>query len=127
MHTDDYFCHQDDDDQPAADLAAYDLYVIEQRRKSDLLLTHHGALTLARAVAEDLAGLVHAHALPDGHTTLGKLLAETVAEAVIEVAMEGSKGLPRQPISREGFIAIRKTLNAACLAFEALLAAEAAR
>lgn len=125
MNTDEYYIPEDDDDQAAADLAEYEQYVHEQNRKSRSLLAHPDALALARPFAEDLTRLVQQHAKPDGMTTLLEVIRNSLCEDVFVVkAFDGRTGLLQQPFSRDGFIAVHQSLDAACSAFEALLAAE---
>ena len=127
MNADEYYIPEDEDDQAAADLAEYEQFVLEQNRKARALLSHPDALALARPVAEDLTKLVLQHAKAGGATTLAEMTRDSICEDVLLKALEGRTALLQAPFSREGFIVIRKTLDAACLAFEALLAAEAAK
>ena len=127
MHSDEYYCHQDDDDQAAADLAEYEMYVREQNRKSRALLSIPGALEIARPVAEVLAGLVLQHAKVDGMTTLAEVIRDSLCEDILVNALEGRPALLQQTFGRACYIAVRKSLDAACSALEALLAAETSR
>jgi hypothetical protein len=125
MNDDEYYIPEDDDDQAAADLAEYEQYVHEQNRKSRSLLAHPDALALARPFAEDLTRLVQQHAKPDGMTTLLEVIRDSLCEDVFVVkAFEGHTALLEQTFNRAGYLAIRQSLDAACSAFAALLAAE---
>ena len=125
MNSDEYYIPEDDDDQAAADLAEYEMYVHEQNRKARALLTHLGAFAIARPFAEELTNLVQQHAKLDGATTLADVLRDTVAEFVFANAVQ--ENVLQRPFSRAGHIAVRKTLDDACTEFEALLAAEAVK
>jgi len=127
MHTDEYYCHQDEDDQAAADLAEYEMYVLEQNRKSRALLSHPDALAVARPVAEELARLVLQHRKVRGATTLAEMLRNSICEDVLVKALEGSTAILQMAFSRAGYYPIRKSLDAACRDFEALLAADASK
>jgi len=127
MNSDEYYIPEDDDDQAAADLAEYEQFVLEQNRKARALLSHPEAMALARPVAEVLASHVQQHAKVGGATTLTEILRDSICEDVLLKALEGRTALLQAPFSREGYIAIRQTLDTACHDFEALLAAEAAR
>ena len=127
MNSDEYYIPEDDDDQAAADLAEYEQFVLEQNRKARALLSHPDALALARPVAEDLTKLVLQHAKVGGATTLTELLRDSISEDVLVNALEGRTALLQKPFSRAGYQSVRKTLDAAREAFEALLAAEAVK
>jgi len=125
MNADEYYIPEDDDDQAAADLAEYEMYVHEQNRKARALLARQDALEIAQPFAEELTKLVQQHAKLDGATTLADVLRDTVAEFVFANAVQ--ENVLQRPFSRAGFIAVRKTRDDACAAFEALLAAEASQ
>ena len=125
MHTDEYYCHQDDDDRAAADLAEYELYVYRQRLKSRALLVCESALEISASFVAYLAWLVQQYAVPHSGSNLGDMLRDTVAELL--VSSELGIGVLQQPISRAGYIEIRRILDSACIEFEALLVAEDAR
>ena len=127
MNADEYYIPEDDDDQAAADLAEYEMYVQEQNRKARALLCHPEAMALARPVAEELARLVLQHTRVDGMTTLAEVIRDSLCEDVLVNALEGRTALLQKPFSRAGYQAVRKALDAAREAFEALLAAEAAK
>ncbi len=124
MYSDDYYSEVDECDDGRRQLEEYEVYVREQNAKANALLAHSGAKALARPVTEDLVGQVRRHATVNGSTTLADMLRNTIAEDVIIWTLQGRDALLRQPISRDGFIAIRNVLDQACSAFEALLAAE---
>jgi len=127
MNSDEYYIPEDDDDQAAADLAEYEQFVLEQNRKARALLTHPEAMALARPVAEVLASHVKQHAKVGGATTLAEVIRDSLCEDVLVNALEGRTALLQKPFSRAGYQAVRKTLDAAREAFEALLAAEAVK
>ena len=127
MNDDEYYIPEDEDDQAAADLAEYEMYVREQNRKSRALLAHPEALALARPVAEELARLVVQHAKVDGMTTLAEVIRDCLIEDVLIASFGSRPALLQKPFSRAGYQAVRKSLDAACSALEALLAAETSR
>jgi len=125
MHSDEYYCHQDDDDQAAADLAEYELFVYQQKLKARALLVCESALDIADHVVAYLAWLVREYAVPHSDSNLDEMLRDTVAELLISSELQES--VLQQPISRAGYIEIRRILDGACEAFELVLAEEDAR
>lgn len=117
----------DDYDDGRQQLEEYEMHCREIQRKATALLTIPAAQVLAGRIAENLAGLVQQHSVPRSDTNFSDVLCDSLCEDVIVKAMEGCETLLLQPVSRDGFIAIRKALDQACSAFEALLAAEAAQ
>lgn len=124
MYSDDYRSEDDDCDDGRQQLEEYEMYVREIQRKATALLTIPDALVLAGRIAENLAGLVQQHSVPRFGTNLTDALRNSLCEDVFFNAMEQSNRLLQQPFSRTGYIAISKSLDDACSAFEALLAAE---
>jgi len=125
MNSDEYYIPENDDDQAAADLAEYEMYVHEQNRKARALLARQDALEIAQPFAEELTNLVQQHAKLDGATNLAEVLRDTVAEFLFANAVQ--EHVLQRAVSRTGHIAIRQVLDAACTALEGLLAAEAAK
>jgi hypothetical protein len=125
MSSDEYYCPEDDDSQAVDDLAEYELYIYEQDCKSRALLARPDAQVLARPFADELAHLVQQYSVPRGGSTLTKLIRYTLADGIISLALAGPDNLVIQPFSHEGYIAIIRTIDSACLAFETLLAEEA--
>jgi len=125
MQTDEYYCHQDEVDQAAADLAEYELFVYQQKLKARALLVCECALEISDPFVAYLTWLVQEYAVPHSDSNLGEMLRDTVAELLISSELQES--VLQQPINRAGYIEIRRILDAACIEFEALLAAEDAR
>ena len=108
-------------------LEEYEMYVREQNGKANALLTIPAAHILARPLAEDLARLVKQHGTHNGRTSALEMLRNTVAEDLITEVMRDRQDILRRPVNRAGHIGVRRAVDAACLAFESLLAAEAAK
>jgi hypothetical protein len=118
---------EDDVEDGRRQLAEYELYIYEPDCKSRALLSRPDALVLARPFADELAHLVQQYSVPRDGSTLAEMLRYTLADGIISLALAGPDNLVTQPVSRAGYFAVRQTLDAACSAFEALLAAEAAK
>jgi hypothetical protein len=127
MHSDEYRSEDDECDDGRQMLEEYEMHCQEVQRKATALLTIPAAQVLVRQFAQDLANLVQIHATVNGPFTLSDVLRGSVPEKALIKTFEYCRGYLHMPVSRAGFIAIRTTLDAACAAFEALLAAEASR
>lgn len=127
MHADQYFHLDRDDGQQAADIAAYELYFLDQAKKAHALLSCAAAQAGARILAEDLAFLVQCHATVEGRLTLAGALAESIAERLVCQELKGGESVLRQPVTEDGHRAIKLALGHACREFESFLATEAAR
>jgi hypothetical protein len=88
--------------------------------------SHFAASNIARCTAHELARLIEHHATYRGRYTLDDALGESIEERVVVLALGNDQDFLHRPINRNGYIAIRQTLDAACIEFEAVLAAEAA-
>jgi len=127
MHSDEYRSEDDECDDARQQLEEYEMHCQEVQRKAVDLLTIPAAQVLARQLAKDLANLVQTHADFNGPITLADVLKESVPEKVVIKTLRHCRGYLHMPLSHAGFIAIRKSLDAACAGFEALLAADASR
>jgi len=107
-------------------LEEYEMQCREIQRKATALLTIPAAQALARKFAQGLANLVQTHADFNGPFTLSDVLKGSVLEKVLIETFRHCRNCLHMPLSHAGFIAIRKTLDAACTVFEALLDADAA-
>lgn len=129
MYAEQQFHTQEEQDngQQAADIAAYELYFLEQTQKAHDLLSCAAAQAGAHVLAEELELLVQTYTTLEGDATLADALAETVAEHVVSRQIKGRDAVLRQPLSQEGYRAVKRVLAHACRELESLLAAEAAR
>ena len=125
MDSDEYYCQQDEDDQAAADLAEHELFVYRQKLKAHAVLICESALDFSAPMVVYLTWLVEKYAVPHSDLNLGDMLRDTVAELLISSELQ--EGVIHQPISRAGYIEIRRILDGACEAFELLLVEEDAR
>jgi hypothetical protein len=126
-----YDCDSDYDDAEDGrrQLEEFVMYCLEIERKAELLLTHSGASYLASLFAGAIVRTVRRDAALDDKTDLALLdvLEGTLAEYILTQAIIKHEGVLNQPLTRSGLIAMRKTIDAACVAFEALLAADVAK
>lgn len=88
--------------------------------------SYFAASNIARCTAHELARLVEQHVTFRGGYTLSEALGESIEERVVLLALRKDQNFLHRPINRNGYIAIRQTIDAACIEFEAVLAAEAA-
>ena len=108
-------------------MAAYELYFLEQTQKAHDLLSCTAAQARAHALAEDLALLVQCHATVEGRLTLADALAESIAERLVCQQLKRGEPVLRQPVTQDGYRAIKRALGRACREFESFVTAEAAR
>ena len=116
-HDDDY----DDADDGRQQLEEYEEHCREIERKARALLTDSAAMVRAREFAKNLARLVDKHPGANGDATTADLIFETVAEHIVDQALQDRHALLLQPVNRDGNMAIRAELDDACEAFEKLL------
>lgn len=109
----------------AADFVAYKRYCLKMSQKARALLGHPAALAIATSAATRLAALAAQYATCEGGFALSDVLAETVAEHVVANAFEGHEVVLHRPFSRDGYRAIRSTVDHISAALEAILAADA--
>jgi hypothetical protein len=129
MYAEQHFHDQEEQDngQQAADIAAYELYFLEQTKKAYDLLSCAAAQAGAHVLAEDLELVVQTYATLEGDATLADALADTVAEHVVSQHLIGRDAVLRQPLSHEGYRAVKRVLGHACRELESFLTAEAGR
>ena len=128
MHSNDYeFEDEGFEDDGRQQLEEYEWHCQEIRHKAHALLSHPGAHFLGCSIAQNLVSLVQEHATSEGNTTLKHVLTESVLEEVVVQAMQEHQDILDQPVGREGYIAIRRTIDRACWALESLLTAEASQ
>jgi hypothetical protein len=128
MHSDEYASADDECDDGRQQLQEYEWHCQQIQYKANALLTLPAAAALARSVGENLTKLVQQHAMRNGRTMLLAILRDSIVERIlIEQALKGRRDILLHPVSADGSIALTDARDDACVAFEALLAAEPAR
>jgi hypothetical protein len=128
MYSNDYeFEDEAFEDDGRQQLEEYELHCQEIQNKARALLSHPGAVLLANIITENLVSLVREHAASEGNATLKTVLTDSIFETVVIQALREHQDILDQPIGREGYIAIRQTIDRACWALESLLSASETR
>ena len=101
----------------------------ELQRKAELLLTHPGALCLAKLIADGITHTVQQDAALDDKTDLALLdvLEGTLVEYVLTQAINRREGILNQPLTRGALITILQDVDTTCTLFDAILDAEASK
>ena len=129
MNANDYdFEDEGFEDDGRQQLEEYEMHCQQIKYKANALLTLPAAAAFARSVGENMAKLVQQHAMCNGKTMLLAILRGSIVERIlIEQALQGRRDIILHPVSVDGFRALTDARDDACVAFEALLAAEDAK
>ena len=105
------------------------MHCFELQHKAEMLLTHPGALCLAKLIADGIAHTVQLDAALDDKTDLALLdvLEGTLVEYILTQAINRREGILNQPLTRSALITIRQDVDTTCTLFDAILDAEAAK